>query len=130
MEQIQLEILPKNTTQLQLASVRDFMSELQYDWCEPTKSFISLHPVNKGRVVLSLRTAVLLHNGNYHDWGGGYFREPFADVPEEFYMQAQLAKIVYVASLQLSKHAGILTQKHYVRFSETENGDLFKKKFM
>jgi len=45
MEQIQLEILPKNTTHLQLASVRDFMSELQYDWYEPTKSFISLQPV-------------------------------------------------------------------------------------
>jgi hypothetical protein len=130
MEQIQLEILPKNTTQLQLASVRDFMSELQYDWCEPTKSFISLHPVNKGRVVLSLRTAVLLHNGNYYDWHGGWFSSPFEDIRCVPYGLAHQAKIVVTVYLQLSKQFGILTPKHWVKFATTENGDLFKKKFM
>ena len=121
---------PVDTSGIQLSSVVLFMEQLAYTYLPPTKSFISLHPVNRGRVVVSLRSAVLLHNGNYYDWGGGYFREPFQDVPEEFYMQAQLAKIVHVASLQLSKHFGILTQKHWIRFSETHKGDLFKKKFM
>lgn len=49
MEQIQLDIQPKDTLKLQLSSVIQFMEQLQYEWMACSKCFESNHPINKGR---------------------------------------------------------------------------------
>ena len=131
MEQLQLEILPKNTASLQLSSVVKFMNELQYDWYWITKNFNSVHPINKGRSILSLQTAIDMHNGRYNEIHGYLALEyPFEDMPWKWFEAAKKAKIVTSVSLQHSKKKGVVCQKHWCRFADTENGKLFKEKFV
>ena len=130
MEQIQLDIQPKDTQKLQLASVVQFMQQLQYDWDFFGKVFYSSHPINKGRLVIRLRTAIDLHNGNYQDWGGQWLRNPFEDVPVMWLLMASNKKTVVSANLQHSRKKGIVCWSHWVKFADTENGELFKSKFM
>ena len=111
MEQIQLDIQPKDTTRLQLSSVVKFMNELQYYWYPITKCFNSVHPVNKGRSVLSLTTAILLHNNFYTEWHGNYLDTPFEDMPWKWVEASKQAKIVTSVSLQHSRKKGIICQK-------------------
>lgn len=132
MEQIQLDIQPKDTLKLQLASVIQFMGQLQYEWMACSKCFESHHPINKGRSILSLTSAIALHNNNYTSFWGGhhglYF--PFEDIPWKWYEAARQSKIVTSVSLQHSRRKGIICQKMWVHFADTENGELFKSKFM
>jgi len=130
MEQIQLDIQPKDTTRLQLSSVIKFMNELQYDWYPITKCFNSVHPINKGRSIISLTTAIKLHDNFYTEWHGNYLDAPFEDIPWKWFEAAKQAKIVTSVSLQHSRRKGIICQKMWVRFADTENGELFKSKFM
>ena len=130
MEQIQLDIQPKDTTRLQLSSVVKFMNELQYYWYPITKCFNSVHPINKGRSIRSLTTGVLLHNNFYTEWHGTYLDAPFEDMPWKWFEAAKQAKIVTSVSLQHSRKKGIIAQKMWVRFADTENGKLFKAKYV
>ena len=130
MEQIQLDIQPKDTLKLQLASVIQFMEQLQYEWMACSKCFESSHPINKGRSILNLRTAIDIYNGLYTEWHGELLDAPFEDMPWKWYEAAKQAKIVTSVSLQHSRKKGIICQKMWVRFAQTDNGKLFKSKFM
>ena len=130
MEQIQLDIQPKDTLKLQLASVIQFMEQLQYEWMACSKCFESSHPINKGRSILNLRTAIDIYNGLYTEWHGELLDAPFEDMPWKWYEAAKQAKIVTSVSLQHSRKKGIICQKHWCKFADTENGELFKSKFM
>lgn len=130
MEQIQLDIQPKDTLKLQLSSVIQFMEQLQYEWMACSKCFESSHPINKGRSILNLRTAIDIYNGLYTEWHGELLDAPFEDMPWKWYEAAKQAKIVTSVSLQHSRKKGIICQKMWVRFCETDNGKLFKSKFM
>ena len=130
MEQIQLDIQPKDTLKLQLASVIQFMAVLKYEWMACSKCFESSHPINKGRSILSLTTGILLHNNFYTEWHGNYLDTPFEDMPWKWFEAAKQAKIVTSVSLQHSRRKGIIAQKMWVRFAQTENGELFKAKYM
>ena len=131
MEQIQLDILPKDTLKLQLASVIQFMEQLQYEWMACSKCFESSHPINKGRSILSLTTAIAMHNGLYNERHGIPTLEyPFESMPWKWVVASKQAKIVTSVSLQHSRKKGIIAQKMWVKFADTENGKLFKAKFM
>lgn len=130
MEQIQLDILPKDTLKLQLASVIQFMGQLQYEWMACSKCFESSHPINKGRSILSLTTGILLHNNFYAEWHGKYLDTPFENIPVMWILAAVNKKIVTSVSLQHSWKRGIICQKMWVRFAPTENGKLFKAKYV
>ena len=130
MEQIQLDIQPKDTKSLQLASVIQFMEQLQYEWMACSKCFESSHPINKGRSILNLRTAIDIYNGLYTEWHGELLDAPFEDMPWKWYEAAKQAKIVTSVSLQHSRKKGVICQKMWVRFCETDNGKLFKSKLM
>lgn len=130
MEQIQLDIQPKDTKSLQLASVIQFMEQLQYEWMACSKCFESSHPINKGRSILNLRTAIDIYNGLYTEWHGTYLDAPFEDMPWKWYEAAKQAKIVTSVSLQHSRRKGIIAQKMWCKFADTENGKLFKAKYV
>ena len=130
MEQIQLDIQPKDTLKLQLASVIQFMAGLKYEWMACSKCFESSHPINKGRSILSLTTGILLHNNFYTEWHGNYLDTPFEDMPWKWFEAAKQAKIVTSVSLQHSRKKGIIAQKMWVHFADTENGELFKSKYV
>ena len=131
MEQIQLDNQPKDTLKLQLASVIQFMGQLQYEWMACSKCFESSHPINKGRSILSLTTAIAMHNGLYNERHGIPTLEyPFESMPWNWVEASKQAKIVTSVSLQHSRKKGIIAQKHWVRFCETENGKLFKPKYV
>ena len=131
MEQIQLDIQPRDTLKLQLASVIQFMGQLQYEWMACSKCFESSHPINKGRSILSLTTAIAIHNGLYNERHGIPTLEyPFESMPWKWVEASKQAKIVTSVSLQHSWKRGIICQKVWVRFAQTENGKLFKSKFM
>lgn len=131
MEQIQLDIIPHNTLKLQLASVIQFMEQLQYEWMACSKCFESSHTINKGRSIISLTTAIAIHNGLYNERHGIPTLEcPFEDAPWKWVEASKHAKIVTSVSLQHSHKRGIICQKMWVRFADTENGKLFKSKFM
>lgn len=130
MEQIQLDMQPKDTKSLQLSSVIQFMEQLQYEWMACSKCFESTHPINKGRSILSLTTGILLHNNFYTECHGHSLEFPFESMPWKWYEAAKQAKIVTSVSLQHSRKKGVICQKHWVKFADTENGKLFKSKFM
>ena len=131
MEQIQLDIQPNDTLKLQLASVIQFMEQLQYEWMACSKCFESSHPINKGRSILSVRTAIAMHNGRYNERHGIPTLEyPFEGMPWKWFEAAKQAKIVTSVSLQHSRKKGVIAQKMWCKFADTENGKLFKSKFM
>ena len=131
MEQIQPDIIPQNTLKLQLASVIQFMEQLQYEWMACSRCFESSHPINKGRSILSLTTAVNIHNGLYNERHGIPTLEyPFESMPWKWVEASKQAKIVTSVSLQHSRKKGVIAQKMWCKFADTENGELFKSKFM
>ena len=117
-----------NTTQIQIDSVINFLSELGYTFYPNEKVFESVaYETNKARKVISFTTAVKAHNGHYTETHGRGF-EPeclFGNIPYEWWQAAQRAKIVHKVYLQNSKKLGwIVCQKHWVRFCEPENATL------
>lgn len=120
----------KDTSKIQLASVKNFLSELGYSWFNIDRGFYSSFETNKGRSWISLNTAVKVHNGFYNERHGRGF-EPeglFGNIPYEWWQAAQRAKIVHTVYLQNSKKLGrIVCQKHWVRFVEPENAQLLLK---
>jgi len=131
MEQIQLDIQPKDTLKLQLASVIQFMEQLQYEWMACSKCFESSHTINKGRSILSLTTATAMHNGRYNERHGIPTLEyPFESMPWKWVEASKQAKIVTSVSLQHSRKKGVIAQKMWCKFADTENGKLFKSKYV
>ena len=117
-----------NTKVLQLQSVINFMHELAYDYLPVSGVFQSDAWANRGRKEVSLRVAILLHNGHYNDnHGNPYFRYPFDDIPDGWIISAKAAKIVHVAKLQCSKRRGLIVQSHMVKFVNPENAQYFIK---
>lgn len=118
-----------NTEKIQLQSLKNFMHELGYSWFNVDKVFYSPFQTNKARVTVSLRNAVLLHNGHYFEWHGKIFNPPFDNIPAEWIASAMKAKIVQTVHLQHCKKKGnyIKAQKHLVKFVEKENSSLLLK---
>lgn len=119
-----------NTSKLQLASLKNFLSALDYQYYAIDKVFVSDLWTNRSRKVISFRTAVLAHNGAFTDWHGRGF-EPdtvFGDIPLEVWKQAQADKIVHSVYLQCSRKKGILCMKHLVKFVHPEDADILLKK--
>ena len=72
-----------------------------------------------------------MHNGIYNERHGIPTLEyPFESMPWKWVEASKQAKIVTSVSLQHSRKKGIIAQKMWVRFADTENGKLFKSKFM
>lgn len=130
MDQLQLDIQPKDSSKIQLASVIAFMQQLKYEYLTPTRSFTSGHPYNKGKEYISLNTAILLHNNFYTECHGKWLDYPFDNIPSGWFQEAKASKIVKTVSLQNSRKRGILVGKHWVKFADTENGKLFLKSFL
>ena len=114
-----------NTKVLQLQSVINFLGELGYEYLPASSVFQSDLWSNRGRQEVRLSTAIKLHNGEYNEIHGKYFKEPFMDFPCEWFVSANSAKIVYTAKLQHSKRKGLIVQSHVVKFVNSENIDLF-----
>lgn len=121
-----------DTSKLQLQSLKNFMRELGYSWFNVDKVFYSPYQTNKARVIVSLRNAVLAHNGYFNETHGRGF-EPdtvFENIPYEWWLAANKAKIVRTVHLQHCKKKGnyIKCQKHLVKFLIPENADLLLKR--
>ena len=118
------------TSKVQLASLKNFMSNLGYYYYAIDKVFISDMWVNRSRVNISFRTAVLAHNGHFTDWHGvGFHRHSvFGDIPYAVWQEAQADKVVHTAYLQKSYKKGILCTKHLVKFVRPEEAELLLKK--
>ena len=125
MEQIQ------NTTRIQIQSVINFLQELGYTYFPNDCVFESIglgYATNKTRRTISFATAVRLHNGGFMEWHGKYFNHPFDNIPADWIVDAQKAKIVHKAKLQYNKRTGsVITQSHMVSFLNQENVSLFIK---
>lgn len=119
--------IPQNTENLQVASVKLFMESFGYSYYPIDKVFVSDYRTNKARVIISMRTAIALHNGAYTDWHGRIFREPFQDIPEMLIDIAKSSKLVAVAKLQVTKNKRIIVQDHRVAFLNEDNIKLFIK---
>ena len=119
-----------NTDKIQLQSLKNYMHELGYSWFNVDKVFYSPFQTNKARVTVSLRSAVLAHNGYYNEIHGKGF-EPcslFGNIPYDWWKAANKTKIVHTAHLQHCKKGNyIKAQKHLVRFCEPENATLLLK---
>ena len=119
-----------DTSKLQLQSVKNFLSELGYSYFSVDKVFYSPYETNKARTTVSLRSAVLAHNGSFNEIHGRGF-EPsglFGNIPYEWWQAANAAKIVHTVHLQHCKKGNyIKTQKHLVKFVDKENVPLFIK---
>jgi hypothetical protein len=118
------------TSKVQLASLKNFMTVIGYQYYSIDKVFVSDLWTNRSRKVLSFRTAVLAHNGYFTDWHGtGFHRDSvFGDIPLEVWKQAQADKIVHSVYLQCSRKKGILCMKHLVKFVHPEDADVLLKK--
>lgn len=120
-----------DTSKLQLQSVKNFLSELGYTYIAKDHAFYCPYETAKARNWISLRTAVLLHNGNLMDWHGKRFQDGcFDNIPEDWIASAKTAKIVHTVHLQHCKKKGnyIKAQKHLVKFLIPENADLLLKR--
>lgn len=116
-----------NTKVLQLQSVINFLGELGYEYLPASHVFQSEAWVNRGRKEVSLRNAIKLHNGVYDEIHQRYFKEPFGDIPPDWYSSAKKAKIVWVAKLQHGKRKGLIVQSHMVKFVNPGNAQYFIK---
>lgn len=116
-----------DTRVLQLQSVINFLGELGYEYLPISAVFQSDLWTNRGRKEVRLSTAIRLHNGEYNEIRGRHFKEPFLDIPYEWFVSANCAKIVYTAKLQHSKRKGLIVQSHVVKFVNPENIGLFIK---
>lgn len=59
-----------NTDKIQLQSLKNFLAELGYSWFSIDKVFYSPFETNKARTTVSLRSAVLAHNGSFNEIHG------------------------------------------------------------
>lgn len=118
------------TSKIQLASLKNYMSILGYQYYGVDKVFISDLWSNRSRVNVGFNTAVLAHNGIFTETHGRGF-EPdtvFGDIPYHVWQEAQLDKIVYTVYLQKSYKKGILCTKHLVKFVRPEEAYVLLKK--
>ena len=118
------------TSKIQLASLKNFMSALGYQYYGVDKVFVSNLWSNSSRVAVGFNTAVLAHNGMFTETHGCGF-EPdtvFWDIPYTVWQEAQLDKIVHTVYLQKSYKKGILCTKHLVKFVRPSEADLLLKK--
>lgn len=119
-----------DTSKVQLASLKNFMSALGYQYYGVDKVFISDLWSNRSRVNIGFNTAVLTHNGMFTETHGRGF-EPdtvFGDIPYAVWQEAQADKIVHNVYLQKSYKRGILCTKHLVKFVHPEDADVLLKK--
>jgi hypothetical protein len=119
-----------DTSKVQLASLKNFMSTLGYQYYGVDKVFISGLWSNRSRVNISFRTAVLAHNGHFTETHGRGF-EPdtvFGDIPYAVWQEAQMDKIVHAVYLQKSYKRGILCTKHLVKFVRPSEAEVLLKK--
>ena len=119
-----------DTSKLQLASLKNFMAVIGYQYYAIDKVFISDLWINRSRVNVGLNTAVLAHNGAFTETHGRGF-EPdtvFGNIPYAVWQEAQADKIVHNVYLQKSYKRGILCTKHLVKFVRTQEAELLLKK--
>lgn len=119
-----------DTSKLQLASLKNFMAGLGYQYYAIDKVFISDLWSNRSRVNVGFNTAVLAHNGHFTETHGRGF-EPdtvFGDIPYAVWQESQADKVVHTAYLQKSYKKGILCTKHLVKFVRIEEAELLLKK--
>ncbi|UZS00885.1 hypothetical protein [Pseudomonas phage vB_PsaM_M1] len=119
-----------DTSKLQLASLKNYMAVLGYQYYAIDKVFISDMWANRSRVNVGLNTAVLAHNGMFTETHGRGF-EPdtvFGDIPYTVWQEAQTDKVVHAVYLQKSYKKGILCTKHLVKFVRPEEADVLLKK--
>lgn len=119
-----------DTSKIQLASLKIYMTTLGYRYCVIDKVFVSDLWSNRSRRNISFRTAVLAHNGMFNEVHGHGF-EPatvFGDIPYAVWQEAQANKIVHMVYLQKSCKKGILCTKHLVKFVRPEESELLLKK--
>lgn len=119
-----------DTSKLQLASLKNFMSVLGYQYYAIDKVFVSNLWSNRSRVAVGFNTAVLAHNGMFTETHGRGF-EPdtvFGDIPYTVWQEAQADRIVHNVYLQKSYKRGILCTKHLVKFVRPEESELLLKK--
>lgn len=119
-----------DTSKIQLASLKNYMSTLGYQYYAIDKVFISDLWSNRSRVAVGFNTAVLAHNGAFTETHGRGF-EPdtvFGDIPYAVWQEAQLDKIVHTVYLQKSYKRGNLCTKHLVKFVRPEEAELLLKK--
>lgn len=119
-----------HTSKLQLQSVKNFLTELGYSWFNVDKVFYSPFDINNARVTISLRNAILAHNGYYNEIHGKGF-DPcglFGNIPYEWWEAANKAKIVHTVYLQHCKKGNyIKAQKQMVKFVHPDNAELLLK---
>jgi hypothetical protein len=119
-----------DTSKIQLASLKNFMSNLGYCYYAIDKLFISDLWINRSRVAVGFNTAVLAHNGIFTETHGRGF-EPdtvFGDIPYAVWQEAQADKVVHAVYLQKSYKKGILCTKHLVKFVRPVEADVLLKK--
>ena len=119
-----------DTSKIQLASLKIYMSTLGYQYCAIDKVFVSDLWSNRSRRNISFRTAVLAHNGMFNEAHGRGF-EPdtvFGDIPHAVWQEAQANKIIHAVYLQKSYKKGVLCTKHLVKFVRPEESELLLKK--
>jgi len=103
-----------DTKELQLHSLKAFMSALNYEWAvvsvffDKACYFESFTRSNKARQTISFNTAVQLYNNHYYD--NHDFTKPRAPFDFDAYSwkKAQAAKIVKGVNLQLNKKTGFI----------------------
>lgn len=121
-----------DTSKIQLASLKNFLSALGYQYYAIDKVFVSDLWTNRSRKVISFRTAVLVHNQARARCARPVWTpEPdtvFGDIPLEVWKQAQADKIVHSVYLQCSRKKGILCTKQLVKFVHPEDADVLLKK--
>lgn len=127
-----------DTSDLQLFSLKTFMSALGYEWAKDIESlfssifdrnyyFTSYHYKNKARAMISFETAVNLYNNCHADNHGGWAFNPPFDFDRYSLKKAQAVKVVQQVKLQLNKKTGhISTQSHLVTFVDPVYYDMFK----
>jgi len=119
-----------DTSKLQLASLKNFLAALGYQYYAIDKVFISDLWSNRSRVAVGFNTAVLAHNGMFTETHGRGF-EPdtvFGDISYAVWQEAQADKIVHAVYLQKSYKKGILCTKHLVKFVRPEESEILLKK--
>ena len=112
----------KDSTLLQMTSLRNFMAELKYEPLYFVKGIICFEsdcPSNKARSTISFSNAVALHNGAYRECHGKHFNEPF-NFDAYKLKRALASRIVQIVNLQKNKKTGIIKPtSHIVKFVES-----------
>lgn len=119
----------KNTTALQLQSLDAYMDALGYERSAFSYGYELKYPVKSGEKFIRLNTAVMLYN---YSWdlrlNGKYscnYLSFLLELDSYSYTKAEARKIVDQVFLQCTKHQKLITQKHQVRFVNSDYYDLF-----